>query len=129
MKADRLSQETTLVLLDDIGLLRFHGPDVIGFLQGYLTSDAAELGDDPEVYGDLQHPGPRSLHGIRVAGRTGGLPRAAPVSMRHPAGLPAALSRVLENGAVGRIVLRSRPRCALGDVGHGGPRPAVGAPA
>ena len=35
-----------LVPLDDIGLLRFEGPDVIGFLQGYLTSDAAELGGE-----------------------------------------------------------------------------------
>ena len=47
MEADGLSQQSALVLLDDIGLLRFHGPDVIGFLQGYLTSDATELGDDP----------------------------------------------------------------------------------
>ncbi len=48
MEADGLSQQPALVLLDDIGLLRFHGPDVIGFLQGYLTSDAAELGEDPK---------------------------------------------------------------------------------
>ena len=47
MEADGLSQEPAVVLLDDVGLLRFEGPDVIGFLQGYLTSDAAELGDDP----------------------------------------------------------------------------------
>ena len=46
MVTDGLSQEPTLVRLDDIGLLRFRGPDVIGFLQGYLTSDASELGDD-----------------------------------------------------------------------------------
>ena len=48
MKAENRFQETVLVPLDDIGLLRFHGPDVIGFLQGYLTSDAAELGDVPK---------------------------------------------------------------------------------
>ena len=48
MEAYGLSQPPALVLLDDIGLLRFHGPDVIGFLQGYLTSDAAELGEDPK---------------------------------------------------------------------------------
>ena len=47
MKVDGLSQEPVLVRLDDIGLLRFEGPDAVGFLQGYLTSDAAELGDDP----------------------------------------------------------------------------------
>ncbi|MDE0450408.1 MAG: hypothetical protein OXI90_01400 [Gammaproteobacteria bacterium] len=48
MEADVLSREPVLVPLDDIGLLRFQGPDVIGFLQGYLTSDATELGDDPK---------------------------------------------------------------------------------
>lgn len=48
MEADDLSLEPALVPLDDIGLLRFHGPDVVGFLQGYLTSDAMELGDDPK---------------------------------------------------------------------------------
>ncbi len=48
MDADSLSQQPALVLLDDIGLLRFHGPDAIGFLQGYLTSDATELGDEPK---------------------------------------------------------------------------------
>lgn len=48
MVTDGLSQEPALVLLDDVGLLRFQGPDVIGFLQGYLTSDALELGDDPK---------------------------------------------------------------------------------
>jgi len=48
MEADGLSREPALVLLDDIGLLRFQGPDVIGFLQGYLTSDASELGNDPK---------------------------------------------------------------------------------
>lgn len=48
MEAESLSQESALVLLDDVGLLRFHGPDVIGFLQGYFTSDALELGDDPK---------------------------------------------------------------------------------
>ena len=48
MEADGLPQPPALVLLDDIGLLRFDGPDVIGFLQGYLTSDATELGDDPK---------------------------------------------------------------------------------
>ena len=47
MEADDVYQEPALVPLDDIGLLRFQGPDVIGFLQGYLTSDATELGDDP----------------------------------------------------------------------------------
>ena len=41
-------QEPSLVLLEDIGLLRFEGPDVIGFLQGYLTSDATELGEEPK---------------------------------------------------------------------------------
>ena len=44
MEADDLSREPAVVLLDDVGLLRFQGPDVIGFLQGYLTSDALELG-------------------------------------------------------------------------------------
>ena len=48
MEADGLSPDPALVLLDDVGLLRFQGPDVIGFLQGYLTSDALELGDDPK---------------------------------------------------------------------------------
>ena len=48
MDADGLTSQPALVLLDDIGLLRFDGPDVIGFLQGYLTSDATELGDDPK---------------------------------------------------------------------------------
>ncbi len=47
MEADVLSREPALVPLDDIGLLRFQGPDVIGFLQGYLTSDADELGEEP----------------------------------------------------------------------------------
>ena len=47
MAVDHLSRKP-LVPLDDIGLLRFAGPDVIGFLQGYLTSDAMELGDDPK---------------------------------------------------------------------------------
>lgn len=46
MRSDSLSRPA-LVPLDDIGLLRFAGPDVIGFLQGYLTSDATELGPDP----------------------------------------------------------------------------------
>ena len=48
MMADGLSLEAKLVPLDDVGLLRFEGPDVIAFLQGYLTSDATELGDDPK---------------------------------------------------------------------------------
>ena len=48
MDADGPTQQPALVLLDDIGLLRFDGPDVIGFLQGYLTSDAMELGNDPK---------------------------------------------------------------------------------
>lgn len=48
MDADGPTQQPALVLLDDMGLLRFHGPDAIGFLQGYLTSDAMELGDDPK---------------------------------------------------------------------------------
>lgn len=48
MEADGPAREPALVALDDIGLLRFEGPDVIGFLQGYLTSDAVELGDDPK---------------------------------------------------------------------------------
>ncbi len=48
MEADGLSREPAVVRLDDVGLLRFQGPDVIGFLQGYLTSDALELGDDPK---------------------------------------------------------------------------------
>ena len=48
MEADGLSRDPALVLLDDVGLLQFQGPDVIGFLQGYLTSDALELGDDPK---------------------------------------------------------------------------------
>ena len=47
MEADDVSREPALVPLDDIGLLRFEGPDAIGFLQGYLTSDATELGGDP----------------------------------------------------------------------------------
>ena len=49
VEADGRSREPMLVPLDDIGLLRFQGPDVIGFLQGYLTSDATELGDDPKL--------------------------------------------------------------------------------
>ena len=48
MDADRPTQQPTLVPLGDIGLLRFDGPDATGFLQGYLTSDATELGDDPK---------------------------------------------------------------------------------
>ena len=48
MEANDLPQEPSLVLLEDIGLLRFEGPDVIGFLQGYLTSDATELGEAPK---------------------------------------------------------------------------------
>ena len=48
MEADSLNRAPMLAPLDDMGLLRFQGPDVIGFLQGYLTSDAAELGDDPK---------------------------------------------------------------------------------
>lgn len=48
MEANGLSREPAVVRLDDVGLLRFQGPDVIGFLQGYLTSDALELGDDPK---------------------------------------------------------------------------------
>ena len=42
------SSKPAFVPLDDVGLLRFAGPDVIGFLQGYLTSDATELGADPK---------------------------------------------------------------------------------
>ena len=48
MEADVLSREPGLVPLEDIGLLRFDGPDVVGFLQGYLTSDATELGEAPK---------------------------------------------------------------------------------
>ena len=48
MDADGRTQQSALVLLDGIGLLRFDGPDAIGFLQGYLTSDATEFGDDPK---------------------------------------------------------------------------------
>ena len=36
-----------LVRLDDLGTLVFHGPDVADFLQGYLTTDTADLGDGP----------------------------------------------------------------------------------
>ena len=48
MQADVPPREPSVVPLDDIGLLRFEGPDVVGFLQGYLTSDALALGDDPK---------------------------------------------------------------------------------
>ncbi len=37
-----------VVLLDDLGALRFDGADAAGFLQGYLTTDTAELGGDPQ---------------------------------------------------------------------------------
>ena len=36
------------VLLEDLGTLRFEGADAAGFLQGYLTTDTAELGADPQ---------------------------------------------------------------------------------
>ena len=36
-----------LAVLADLGVLRFDGPDVLGFLQGYLTTDTAELGGGP----------------------------------------------------------------------------------
>ena len=48
MEADRQSREPVIVPLDDIGLLRFEGADVVAFLQGYVTSDATELGGDPK---------------------------------------------------------------------------------
>ena len=35
------------VRLHDLGMLRFEGADVAGFLQGYLTTDTAELGSVP----------------------------------------------------------------------------------
>lgn len=34
--------------LDHLGTLRFAGNDVTGFLQGYLTTDTADLGGDPQ---------------------------------------------------------------------------------
>ncbi len=37
-----------LVLLDDCGVLGFDGADAAGFLQGYLTTDTAELGKRPQ---------------------------------------------------------------------------------
>ncbi len=48
MEADRQSREPVIVPLDDIGLLRFEGADVVTLLQGYLTSDATELDCDPK---------------------------------------------------------------------------------
>ncbi len=35
------------ILLEDLATLRFEGADVAGFLQGYLTTDTADLGSDP----------------------------------------------------------------------------------
>ena len=35
------------ILLEDLGTLRFEGADAAGFLQGYLTTDTAELGSNP----------------------------------------------------------------------------------
>ena len=37
-----------VVLLDDLGVLVFEGGDVAAFLQGYLTTDTAELGGKPQ---------------------------------------------------------------------------------
>ena len=36
------------ILLENLGTLRFEGTDVAGFLQGYLTTDTAELGSAPQ---------------------------------------------------------------------------------
>ena len=39
---------TGFVFLDDLGVLRFEGGDASGFLQGYLTTDTADLGAAPQ---------------------------------------------------------------------------------
>ena len=38
---------TGRILLEDLDTLRFEGADVAGFLQGYLTTDTADLGSEP----------------------------------------------------------------------------------
>ena len=42
------SARSGLVLLDELGALRFEGADVSGFLQGYLTTDTADLAEGPQ---------------------------------------------------------------------------------
>ena len=41
-------EDRGIVTLDDVGVLTFTGPDVVSFLQGYLTADTELMTEDPQ---------------------------------------------------------------------------------
>src|SRR5215472_16687595 len=61
-----MGNERILVPLDDLGMVRVHGPDTTRFLQGQLSNDVTRLGPERALLAGYHNPQGRTIAVIRL---------------------------------------------------------------
>ncbi|HZO24290.1 MAG TPA: hypothetical protein VFB37_17490 [Steroidobacteraceae bacterium] len=59
-------QSRELIALDELGIVRMRGPDVIRFLQGQLSSDVSQLSAERSLLGGYHNPQGRAIALLRL---------------------------------------------------------------
>jgi tRNA-modifying protein YgfZ len=117
---------SSICLLDDLGLLRFRGPDARVFLQGQLSNDLAALRDGHLLRAGLHNPQGRTLALLALATGTADDEIVAILPRELLSAVAATLTRyvlrskvrISDASAEHRIYGTSRSEGALAAAGH-----------